>query len=82
MAVEDGYSRYSCDRSDAVHGGHPITEYLSAGSARRDDWHSESYTDEHGVTIDYTLCPACWEKHQSIKATWDRDFREFFQEGY
>lgn len=82
MAIEEGYALFACDRSDAVHGGKPREEHLSAEDERRNEWHQEAYTDEHGVTINYTLCPECWEKHQSMKVTWDRDFREFLQEGY
>lgn len=83
MAVKEGYARYACDRSPKAHAdGEQTVEFLLKEDKRRDAWLKVSHTDSHGVTINYTLCPDCAAKYASVKETWDRDFREFAEEGF
>lgn len=82
MAIEEGYARFACDRSPKVHPNvDDAVAFLHKDDKQRDDWVQISHTDSNGVTINYTLCPECAAKYASVKETWDRDFREFAEEG-
>ena len=83
MGVEEGYGRFACDRSGAAHrSGKATEEFLAQDDVKRKEWTTVSHIDELGVPVTLTLCPECQEKYHSVKETWDRDFREFAEEGF
>lgn len=82
MAIEAGYSRYACDRSEKAHadGKKPI-EYMKPDDKRAKDWTTVKRPDAQGVPTERTFCPECSKKYASIETTWMRDFKEFIDEG-
>lgn len=83
MGIEEGFSRYACDRSDKAHAsGKKAVSWLRQDDKERGRWATVEHTDDLGVTTRLTLCPECLEKYRSVKETWNRDFREFAEEGY
>lgn len=82
MPVKNG-KLYICSRSAATHKRKEVPkEFVEDGdesAAKR--WLTVSFDDVMGVPTEVVICEECREKYESMMATWNRDVREFMEEG-
>lgn len=83
MSVEEGYTRYACDRSAKMHDdGKKPEAYLKPGSNEESNWHLIKYMDFNQVVREYCLCNECYDKFKTMQQHFDKDFAQFInQEG-
>lgn len=82
MSVENGYSRYACDRSERSHpnGIKPI-EYMTQDDKRVREWIVDaSYTDVNGVERKITLCPECAPTYMKIRQDQAKEMQLFMDQ--
>lgn len=81
MSIEDGYSRFACDRSEQCHpdGKKPI-EYLGEHDKRRNQWLTAEYTDVNDVKRQVTLCPLCAPTFEKIKNDYAEELNLFMNQ--
>lgn len=82
MPVEDGYTRYACDRQWNAHSDMKVpANFLLPGSKAADDWHEVEHIDANGAPVKVELCEECYEKYIEMKKRHDEEFYQFLYEG-
>lgn len=82
MAIEEGYTRFACDRAEKAHkNGKKPEAYLSEYDKECDDWHTVEWVDAHNIKMHYTLCPECWPKYQATLKKFQKDVQDIMNEG-
>ena len=65
MGVDEGYTRYACDREATMHDdGKKPEEYIKPGSSEESNWHLVKYMDFNQVVREYCLCNECYDKYK------------------
>lgn len=82
MSVDEGYTRYACDRAATMHDdGKKPEEYIKPGSSEESNWHLVKYMDFNQVVREYCLCDECYDKYKAMHQYFDKDFTQFINQG-
>lgn len=82
MAIEDGYTRYCCDRTEKVHKGNvKPAAYLLPNDKARDNWHEVEFVDTLGVPMRYMLCPDCFSAWTDLVKKHTYEQQQFMNDG-